>query len=214
MHTKYWRLYIITSAIITLSFSVLIADNTDDNSITKSDVLALIPRSFDMLDLEERNRYLALLDMGSEVHPLLREILNEVDDPIIITRILSVFAESKGDKSVALESLTELLSSNRELDNQIKITASNVLGEIGDAQHSQLLYPLIEDNDERVRIFALRAVSNIGGRNAIQYIKLMIADRKSRMSEDNYLRDTTIQEAERAVSNIQIRLSPTGSEHK
>ena len=208
------RFTILFSALIvaTCGQSILLAGPDANGRVSVDYVAEILPRGIDMLDEREIERYQEIVDMGAEAHPALREIMKESDDPFLISRILGIFARSAGDKTVAIEAIRELLARDELPDNfatiVVRTTSAEVLGLIGRTGDAVIVYPLLVDNSERVRVYAVRAIARIGGPHDKQHLKAVFEERRNKLSQDEFQRDMTSQEIEKAIGLIRDKHLP------
>lgn len=185
------------------------ADGHDNYALSTSEVALLLPTGPDMEDQNDLARYQHLISLGGSAYPALSEILNSTSDSIVIGRILAIFAQSKADKAIPINSAKQLLARNfnsvRE-ESDIRIPVARMLEEIGSAEDAVLIYPMLNDNNEFVRASAIRALSKIGDDKAIQIIEHFMNEKASSASNDEINNDTSLKEANRAIVIIRERL--------
>lgn len=192
-----------------LEFVVLCspAIGEDGPQLTKEQVLDLLPMGVDMLDSTATDNYDRLVDAGPRAYPALAELLNETDDPIIIGRIFAVFAESTGDKTIALSAVTNVIGRYRNLDTaearKVRVYAAQTVSKIGsEADAVVLLQELLQDSDERVRVNVIRALSKMDNERVLAVIEKFIASRRAVASEESIAKDRSVQEAKTVVDRI------------
>ncbi len=204
------RLQQVSLAAVCLATSLwcldLCADPNAQSKPTKERVLELLPQGPDMLDRRDVANYQQLLLLGTNAHPALAEILDETSDPIVISRILAVFAEAQGDKGVPIAATRKLLvkyqgKQNRDADD-VKIAASTCLGRIGKPEEINSLIPLLDDGDEGVRINALRAIAKLGRASDVKRIQKFLQQRKARLTADEVAKDYSLKEAEKVIEQL------------
>jgi HEAT repeat protein len=177
--------------------------------VTKAEVKRLLPTGPDMMDDTIMANYKQLVDLGPAAYHALSELLDESEDPIIISRIFSVFVESQGDKTNAVSAIKKTLErfSGQEKENiKIQVAALDALGSIGSTKDSAVLYKLIDSENERVRINAMRAIGRIGDVSSIEKIEEYLARRAIRLSENEKKKDYSFSEGQKAMEKIRVRL--------
>ena len=146
------------------------------DSLSKEEVLTLLPQGLDIDDEADVARYNALLTQGEIAYPALITIIKESNDPIIISRALAILRESIGGKNEVVRQLKQILPSRMkdEGKDDIKILMAIVdaLTDIGNEEDVQAFYPLLDHSNERVRIIAIRAIARRGGNDAKQFLQI------------------------------------------
>lgn len=84
--------------------------------LSREEILTLLPRGIDMEDANDITRYNKLVARGSSAHEVLGEELLRVDDWITASRIIAIFVDSSGDRSVAMKYLNRFLELPRSND--------------------------------------------------------------------------------------------------
>ena len=77
--------------------------------MTKDEVIGSFYYSVDEPTPEEFKNYLKLLDAGEAAYPALVEILSETNDRGMVSNIITVFIQSKGNKTIPLQAMTQYL---------------------------------------------------------------------------------------------------------
>lgn len=109
----------------------------DAEVLSRQEILTLLPRGIDMDDANDIERYNKLVAQGPAVHEVLGEELIRVDDWITASRIIAVFLDSSGDKSVALKYIKGFLEVPRNNDDMWPSVRSQALGAVDKLQQSQ-----------------------------------------------------------------------------
>lgn len=215
MHTNTKSIGLTSIALCLFSiFSPLFAEERDMLEITTNDIARLLPTGPDMEDQNDLARYQQLISMGEKAYPALAEMLNGTTDSIVISRILAIFVQSKGDKAIAISSAKQLLARkfNSVRDEaEIRTPVARLLGEIGSADDAAIIYPMLNDGDEFVRVNAIRALSRIGDERTVRQIEIFIGENASSATEAEIRADMSIQEGRIAIERIRERLD--GADH-
>ena len=149
-----------------LGFIVFCQSSAADESapLTKEQVFALLPTGIDM-DINDANKYHKLKEYGSRSYPALVEILKDADDNLLIGRIFAVFIGAKGDKTIAVNAVKGIIKKFRGKNTydavKVRWYAARTLGKIGKPDDIPALNELVNDNDEMVRVTAIRAVAEL-----------------------------------------------------
>lgn len=171
--------------------------------LSREEVLALLPLGLDMLDFNEIAKYQALVSLGEQAHPILADYLDEITDPILISRILAVFVEGSGDKSFARLTVKKLLSQHHGLQtkasNDIKVAAITCIGRIANPDDTEAILPFLDDANESVRINTIRTISKIGLDADMAHIQKFYHTRRSKLTLDEIRRDFSLKEAEKVL---------------
>jgi len=168
----------------------------------------------DMMDENAVTAWRELIDLGEEAYPAVLEILDETDDPMIASRALAFFIESSGDKRPAIEAIGRVLERTEGQGRDaisLRVNAVMALGKIGGEEDCALLYPLLYDKSERVRINVMRTLAGLGNRETVERIEASLAERTDGWAEEEIRKDYSVGEGRKAVEAIQARLSQTGS---
>jgi HEAT repeat protein len=181
-----------------------------ETPLTEQQVRELLPTGVDMLDSTDAGNYQRLVDAGPRAHKALAELLNETDDPVLIGRIFSVFAESSGDKTVALSAVTNVLGRYKGHDTpearKVRIYAAQTLGKIGSAAEMPVLQDMLQDSDERVRVNVIRALSKSDDAERLKILEKFVESRSESSSAEALGRDRSVQEAREAVGRMRKQL--------
>ena len=142
---KFPRTHMRTKTTLMLSVSLLLALAVAFNSfgeqterLSRVEILALLPRGIDMLDANDLAGYNKLVSIGPYAHEALGEELLRVDDWITASRIIAVFVDSSGDKSVALKYLNRFLElpGNDDMWPAVRSQANEVITKFQSARNS------------------------------------------------------------------------------
>jgi len=181
--------------------------------VSKQEVSKLLPRGVDMLDPTEVADYSRLVNLGDRAYPALVELLVEEQNYIIISRILGVFVESKGDKTAPIQAIRNLLRTNAHWRTSVKmkLVAADVLSKIGDHSDCESLYPLVADDNERVRIVSLRGIAKLGDEECAIRVEAILAPRREQLGPTEAKRDATIDEGQKCVRTLRAKKGTDGS---
>ena len=91
-------------------FSILDHVHGEEERLSPSEVLAILPRGVDMDDARDIENFNKLVKMGPAVHGILGEKLLSVDNPFTAGRIVALFVSSTGEKTVARKYLERFLA--------------------------------------------------------------------------------------------------------
>ena len=114
--------------------------------MTKDEVIGSFYYSVDEQTPEEFKNYLKLLDAGEAAYPALVEILSETNDRGMVSNIITVFIQSKGNKTIPLQAMTQYLELHaREESAQGEVRyAVSALGDLGGSQEAIALRKLLD----------------------------------------------------------------------
>lgn len=181
-----------------------------ETPLEKQQVRELLPTGVDMLDSTDSGNYQKLVDAGPRAYNALAELLNETDDPMLIGRIFSVFAESSGDKSVALSAVTNVVGRYKDSDTpearKVRIYAAQTFGKIGSDAEIPVLQDMLQDSDERVRVNVIRALSKSDNEKRLEILEKFIKSRSESSSAEALGRDRSVQEAREAAGRMRKQL--------
>ena len=195
-------------AIMLFCMPVQAQSSPQGTKMNNEEIIALLPRGTDMLDEKDVQRYEQLVKMGATAYPALSSELLNTTDEITASRIISIFVESKGDKTVPRETIRKLVSkwdSSTRHGKAIREVSAEALGKIGTKEDVSVLFSLLDDKDKSVQIQSLRSLAKVGDEQSIQQIRVWIVKRRGSMSREEQDKDSSIHEAERAAEVIQHR---------
>lgn len=190
-----------------LCMSLVVRAEETNPVVSKATVLALLPTGPDMLDEKICSDYQKLLNMGEAAIPHLGEIMTETSNSLTVLRVLGTFAQLKGNRSAALEPTKRML--NKFSDNSsdaasIRSWAAQVLGVIGGPSDAPVLYTLLDDPVDYVRVNSLRSLANIGTAETLTLLETMLSARgKDFVGKPRS--DYFFQECGKAVESIKRR---------
>ena len=199
------------SVVLFLSVARVVCDAKDEEGkvvVTKKEVVALLPTGPDMIDDSAMSNYTKLVALGPDAYPALSDLLDETEDPIVISRIFAVFVKSKGDKTNAVSAIIKTLErfpGAEQTSITIQIVALDALGSIGSTNDITVVHKLIDSNSERVRINALRAAGRIGNASSIERLESILNKRGANLSKDEKRRDYSFAEGAKAITKIRSR---------
>lgn len=152
-------------------------------------------------DLEDElllAKHKQLVDLGSTAHPVFAELLEETADPVGVSRLLGMFVEGQGDKRIAKEAIRKLLARPRPSDPRMEIITLVLpaLAKVGDSKDATSIVHLLDDPEKNVRLAAIRALGEIGGRDVL--LKLD-AKKDDKAIKDDTRTQTAIEEARRKI---------------
>lgn len=186
---------------------------SDAEGLSKQEIKQMMSSVMTLDDLEDEGaiaKWRQIIALGSDAHPALAELLEDAQEPVAISRILAVFVESEGDKSVAVKATKDLLARSKG-DKKEKVRtrsfAADALGKIGKADDGRSLYPLLADSNERVRINAIRALAQLGDQHTLERIENFLADKQAKLSKEDQEKDYSVREARKAIETIRDRLA-------
>lgn len=211
MYTRIGSVIMFMVGIICLPCFSGTTNEQDTASLTKEQVLQLIPQGIDFEDKKEIERYNKLVSMGERAYPGLVQLLEDTKDRVepnnrlLISTILSVFINSRGDKRVPIEATKRLLAKTKGEEKaavDIRIIAVMCLGKIGRPEDRECIFSLLEDRDEKVRINALRALSKLGNEGDVKRIQDFLGKRKAQLTDDEIGKDYSLKEAEKVIEEL------------
>lgn len=205
----YYRWLLIGVVAVTCAFS---GEEQRAEPLSKEEVLTLLPQGLDMDDEADAGRYSALVEKGEIAYPALIEVIRESNDPIILSRALSILRESSGNKSWVAQELKQIIGElmgrgGKDADKMLMATVE-ALADIGSEADMQALFPLLEHSSERVRIIAIRSMAWRGGVDA----KEVLQAAKSRISADHErqeINDALLAIEERQNETTRFPVPPT-----
>lgn len=209
MLNKYiFTIFALSSAIKLFCMPIYAQSSPQGTKINNEQILALLPRGIDTLDEKDVQKYEQLVEMGATAYPALSAELLDTDSEIVASRIIGVFVESKGDKTVPRETIRKLVSkwdSSTRHGKAIREVSAEALGKIGTKEDASILLSLLNDKAKSVQIQSLRSLAKIGDENSIQQIQAWLVKKKGAMSKEEQGKDSSIHEAEKAAEVIQNR---------
>ena len=160
-----------------------------------------------MLDLEERENYRKVVELGPRAHSGLIAILSKETNAVVVSRIMGIFVESSGDKSAAIRTICACLATNDHWRTSVKIktVAAEVLSKIGTSADCDCLYPLTADDNERVRVTSLRAISKIGDRDCGIWVEKSLNSRLKQLDVVEAASDATLKEGQTCLQILKER---------
>jgi len=124
---------------VLVSLMALQSFGKEPEQLSEDQVLAIIPRSIDMLGADDQPNFEKLVSQGPVIHEALGKELLRLEDWITAGRIIAIFVESKGDKTVAHRYLKRFLELPRP-DSwwaPVRAQAANAIRKFEDAQTAQ-----------------------------------------------------------------------------
>lgn len=185
MQNKYRTLLVSTLCFLTgasphFAFSQTMNDNKT--------ILELLPRGIDMVDEAEARNYEQIIKMGESAYPALCHELLATKDDIIVGRILSIFIESKGDKTLPLTAIRKLASIRTgpsKQDTDMRVIVVQALGKMGKPEDAKYLHQQLNDPSDAVQINSIRSLGHIGGKESVSLIAAWVAKNKNRLPSAN-----------------------------
>lgn len=189
-----------------------VVGGAETNKLTKAEVSQLLPKGWDLPNPSELQQEIAnrkrLVEAGERAFAALDEVLAETDNYLVASRILSIFCDAKGDKSIPIKATKELLLRSRGKtwgESNIRANAAATLGKIGGPNDTDVLVPLLDDDYETVAINAFQAIAKIGTETAIPQIEHFLTARRSKLTPDEAAKDMRCIEASNAVEILNKR---------
>lgn len=141
--------------------------------MSDEEVFKYMPKSY---NIDKGNLQLArVMELGEAAYPSFCNRLLSMDvhkDPAAIefANILIGLAESKGDKTLPLETIRQLAaihSGNSKIEKTLRWHIVQALGKIGDPQDVAYLLNLLKDPDYLIQATSVRALGQLGGRDVL-----------------------------------------------
>jgi hypothetical protein len=120
------------------SFAHFHCVRSEEKTLSKGEILALLPRGIDM-DPEDMRKAERLVSIGPSAHEVLGAELLRLDDWTAASNIISVFVRSSGDKSIARRYLVRFLEISRNEDpwTSVRTQAAAAIRKLEVAQTAQ-----------------------------------------------------------------------------
>ena len=122
--------------------------------MSEDEVSKLFGRSLEMNTPEEIEKFRVLCEAGERAYPALAEVLlDDKSDSDRISNVISVFIQSKGDKTIPLKAMSryiELRVAEKNMNQDIcEVFAA--LGAIGDVDEARILRKFLDWDDPLIR---------------------------------------------------------------
>ncbi len=140
--------------IICIFFIPLLGYCNSENLMSKEDVSKLFGRSLEMNTPEELEKFRILCEAGESAYKALAEVLlDDKSDPDIIGNVISVFIQSKGDKTIPLQAMSRYieLRAAEENMNQDICEVFAAFGAIGGVDEAKILRGFLISDDPLIR---------------------------------------------------------------
>jgi hypothetical protein len=165
-------------------------------------VIKLLPLGPDMMG-PEMNDFLKLVAMGEKAYPALCRFLETTDDSLAISRALSVFARSDGDKADPRRAIRRLLARSRDKDTLLD--AIRVLSRIGERADADILVNYLGHDHLFVRVNAARALAKLGDARTVGEAEALLESRLAHMDDEARAKDVSIEETRTAIEAMRRR---------
>jgi len=202
--------------------------------MSKEQILDLLHRVGDMRSEKEMQNFKRLLEMGENVYPVLSEKLFDAGEPYspaeeyFTNRIMIIFIESKGDKTIPLKAVRKFIKKwtepktytgegwQRGTAENMRSLAARALGEFSMKEDNAILLSLLNDPCSGVQSASLDALAKIGDEKVLQEVEKWLVKRKATESQnkrEEQDKDWVIRNAEKAIETFRARLKkPTQTE--
>lgn len=171
-------------------------------------VFKLIPRSIDIFAPQDIANFETLIAMGEKAYPALAQALLETREPRTAATIMTVFAESRGDKRLPIETVGKFVQKWRDAPDfpavNMRSEAAIFLGKVGGKNEQEFLLELMDDPSERVRIVSADALAKIGDSTVLLRLSDWLERRKQQVGLG---RDLSIRYAEQSIAELRERLA-------
>ncbi len=174
----------------------------------ESSIVELLPRGMDMIDETAAANYRRLVAMGEKAYPALAKELLRTTDATVAGRIISIFVESKGDKTIPRNALRQFYREREAVfqdRNRVRMMIAGGLGKVGERKDAALLQEMLSDPAVPVKVRALRGLAEIGGPESAEILKNWRRDRPKRAAAA--LETAVDVETEKAIDAIKQRRS-------
>ena len=172
--------WIVALVIVLISICPLSAQSMN----SQTTVTDLLPTGFPPYSEKELLNYETLLHLSDKAYPALCQEMLSANDEHKIGLIISVFIESKGDKTVPLAAIRKLAikrtGSSKE-DVEMRVIVVQALGKIGKPEDAGYLHQQLGDASEAVQINSIRSLGQIGGKESVSLIDAWVIKNKDRL---------------------------------
>lgn len=172
--------------------------------ISKEQVIKMIPRSHDMLDLPERENLLKLISEVDSIYPILCEELLVSENPRTQAYILAILGKSKESKELVLPAIREYMNRHKDDDPQLDsmFTGIKALGEIGRPEDAELLSKFLNIGFESSRVVAAQSIEQIRTREQARERDAERLKRNSKKGEIENSENLNSRSSTRPVSEL------------
>ncbi len=162
----------------------------------------MLPKVLDYEDEQINDRIQKLVDEGEACHEAMLAIVKQCDDWMVATSALAILRETTGDKSGIVAELkpffSERLCRSEGQDDWLLTSIAQFLADFGTEDDIDVLLPMLEHPNMRVRYLGAQYLGQRGDQQAIEALE----EAKSR--ESNNL---VLDEMNKAVTSITSRLA-------
>ena len=169
---------------------------TEPQPLSTKQVQALLLKDRDFRNDTE------LIALGEKALPGLVETLNASENQIECERALWVLARLKVEKQKVVPHIVPLL--NRKA-KWLKIYALQALAAVDATEASKDILALLNDDDEAIRVNALRTLGAVGERSDAQEIQNALKKRREKSNQADVNNDHTFKEGDKAIAEIEKR---------
>jgi len=180
---------------------------------SKDDIRRMIPDLVDgPMEGSDRRNIQTLISYGSAILPQLAELIEEQAaadvEPrtrIRISRLLGIARRINGKHDPILNVCRRRLVEHPDPD--IRRYAAKYVGAVGTTNECSILLPLLTDDNERVRVNAIRALAELGDQHTLERIETFLANKHAKLSKEHQEKDYSVREARKAIETIKDRLA-------
>jgi HEAT repeat protein len=174
---------------------------------SKEDVLYLLKPRAGMTGPQVVANEALARSMGEKAYPALAEALAETSDPILVLTILRTMTDSEGDKKApfaAAKKLLERFQGDEPNAPVIRVAAVRAMGEMARPEDRELLFPLLEDRDEGVRLTAWQMLERLCYVDEGDRLQAYYARRAKLLTPAELDSDPTLREARKVIVSVEL----------
>jgi HEAT repeat protein len=167
----------------------------------------VLPKALDFEDEHVIAAFQQLVDEGEAGHEAMLAIVKECETPMLAMRALAVLRESRGDKCKVVAELkpffTMRLPHAKDDEEWLMTAIARFLADFGTEDDVDVLLPMLEHPNMRVRYLGAQYLGQRGGQQAIEALE------QAKSSESNNL---VLDEMNKAATSITSRLAVQDAE--
>lgn len=178
-------------------------------TLSESELIEKIPRSFDLMDLEEMRNLSYLIGLGEPIYPVLAKQLEQTKDPFFAGSIIAIFRESKGDKTLPVAAIRKTIGKwnlSESDEKRVVMDSLSTLGNIGSMRDAEVVFKVMSESyDVDVEIFGLQSLAKLGGPDTAVKISEWLKIRQKQGWPTEYARKAVMSESKTAIDQINLR---------
>ena len=192
------RLEILAVALVVsiLLPSSAVSAGGESQALSTKEVRALLLKDRDFRNDTE------LIALGEKVLPGLVDILDDSENQKESERALWVVARLKVEKQKVVPHIVPLLKRNSKW---LRIYTLQALATLDASEATKDILPLLSDDDEAVRVNALRTLGEVGDRTTALLIREVLDKKRTKSNQTSPDKDYTFREGRKAIERIERR---------